>query len=60
MSESEFYKSISKVGETNDRLRQIGFQYVETECLNGRKFYLNGRKYSVRRDPPDIRKAGDK
>ena len=61
MSESEFYKCISKVtGETNGMLRQMGFQYVETQCLNGRKFYLNGRKYSVRRDPPDIGKAGDK
>lgn len=61
MSESEFYKSICKAtGESNGRLRQIGFQFVQTRRINGDKSCQYGMKYSIRRDPPQEGKVGKK
>lgn len=61
MGESEFYKSLSKVtGESGGRLRQMGFQHVETWRQAREKAFLNGMKYSRRCDPPQTGKAGDK
>ena len=60
MSEAEFYKCISKVtGESHGRLRQMGFQHVETLHFIRDKPFLNRMKHSVRRDPPEGRKAGE-
>lgn len=61
MSESEFYKSICKAtGESNGRLRKIGFQFVQTRHINWDKSCLYGMKYCLRRDPPQEGKVGEK
>ena len=60
MSESEFYKSISQItGESNGRLRQMGFQHVQVFSMQEIPSQY-AWKQAGRRDPPQSGKAGEK
>ncbi len=56
MSESKFYKSISQItGESNGRLRQMGFQHVQVFSKKEMSAQY-AWKQAGRRDPPQRRK----
>ena len=60
MNDSELYKSISQItGESNGRLRQMGFQHVQVFSKKEMSSQY-AWKQSGRRDPPQSGKAGEK